>query len=89
MHCVVLIPLLVTLSLGDILLLLPRHTANCPDEEGTSGCTATTCLVRKDLVRRPEWPGRGWWRMHTHRMHTLCMAGLCAPLHGVRLASWR
>lgn len=24
--------------------------ANCPDEEGTSGCTATTCLVRKDLL---------------------------------------
>ena len=32
----------------------PRHrpAANVPDEERTSGCTATTVLVRKDLVRR-------------------------------------
>ena len=29
----------------------PGPAANAPDEERTSGCTATTCLVRKDLVR--------------------------------------
>lgn len=30
--------------------LLQWMHANVPDEERTSGCTATTCLVRKDLV---------------------------------------
>lgn len=28
----------------------PGLAANAPEEERTSGCTATTCLVRKDLV---------------------------------------
>lgn len=36
-----------------------RPAANAPDEERTSGCTATTCLVRKDLVRPPCCTGNG------------------------------
>jgi hypothetical protein len=33
-----------------LLAACPATAVNAADEEKTSGCTATTCLVRKDLV---------------------------------------
>lgn len=61
--------------------LLPA--ANVPGEERTSGCTATTCLVRRDLVR---WAvggraGVAWWQAGQH-----CLCPAACLLQSVQAA---